>query len=63
MNDSDELWIVTDKRLKTSELFRNSTHLHRCENCKRIYTHSQFNEKGKLCTIRSDRGICPNCTR
>jgi rubredoxin len=62
MNDSDNLWIVIDKQLKNSEIFRESTHLHRCENCGLIYSHSSFNSKGKLCSIRSDKGICPKCT-
>jgi hypothetical protein len=62
LNDSDDLWIVIDKKLKNSEIFREGTHLHKCENCGLIYSHSHFNSKGKLCSIRSDKGKCPNCT-
>jgi hypothetical protein len=63
MNDAnDDTWIVLDKELKNSELFHEGFHIHRCEKCKDIYSHNHFNVKGKLCTMRSDRGICPNCS-
>ena len=63
MSDSDDdLWIDIDKKLKSSEIFREGTHLHKCENCGLIYSHSHFNSKGKLCSTRSDKGKCPNCT-
>jgi len=61
MSDNNDLWIIIDKQLRTSELFRESTHLHRCKNCGIIYSHSQFKPNGKLCTIRSDEGKCPEC--
>ena len=62
MNDNDNLWIVIDNQLKNSEIFRESTHLHKCEICGLIYSHNHFNSKGKLCYIRSDKGKCPKCS-
>ena len=59
---SEDLWKVIDREIKNSEIFHESTHLHRCENCGAIYSHSQFNSNGKLCYIRSDKGRCPKCT-
>ncbi|HZA42965.1 MAG TPA: hypothetical protein VE504_04305 [Nitrososphaeraceae archaeon] len=61
-DNGGDLWIIVDKQLKNSEIFRESTHLHRCEKCGLIYSHSHLNANGKLCLIRSDKGKCPKCT-
>jgi hypothetical protein len=62
MDDDNDLWITIDNQLKTSELLHEGVHFHKCKNCSRIFSHSNFNEKGKLCTTRSDNGICPDCS-
>lgn len=63
MNDNeDDIWKDIDKQIKNSEIFRESTHLHRCENCGIIYSHPHLNPNGKLCLVRSDKGRCPKCT-